>query len=294
MKYQHIAVAPCTVAIGAEVSGIDLARIDDAAFAEVRRALAEHQVLFFRDQHLDPAAHMAFAGRFGAMEVHEVFKPLEDFPQISVLEHDAERPPISDSWHSDVSYRSEPSMASILYARHIPPNGGDTLWLSACAAYDALSAPLQEFLCGLHAEHDFLGAYGSYFQQQEDGAERIARARRETPPVHHPLIVVHPLTGRRVLYVNPTFTTRVLELSPAESTGLLNLLFQHLLKPEFQVRHKWRRDDVAVWDNRATQHYATGDYYPDYRRMHRITVGGERPVGVADVTSVAPPVRAIG
>lgn len=294
MNYQHIAVAPCTVAIGAEVSGIDLARIDDATFAEVRRALAEHQVLFFRDQHLDPAAHMAFAARFGAMEVHEVFKPLEDFPQISVLEHDAERPPISDSWHTDVSYRPKPSMASILYARHIPPNGGDTLWLSACAAYDALSAPLQEFLCGLHAEHDFLGAYGSYFEQQEGGAERIARARRETPPVRHPLIVVHPLTGRRVLYVNPTFTTRVLELSPTESTGLLNMLFQHLLKPEFQVRHKWRRDDVAVWDNRATQHYATGDYYPGYRRMHRITVGGERPVGVADATTAAPPVRAIG
>ena len=291
MNYQHIAVTPSTVAIGAEVSGIDLAQVDDTAFAEIRRALAAHQVLFFRNQQLEPEAHMAFASRFGSMEIHEVFKPLAGHPEISVLEHDAERPPISDSWHTDVSYRPAPSMASVLYARHIPPNGGDTLWLSACAAYDALSPVLQDFLVGLRAEHDFLGAYGSYFATQEGGEERIARARRETPPVIHPVIVIHPITGRRVLYVNPTFTTRLLDLSRSESAALLDLLFRHLLRPEFQVRHKWRNDDVAVWDNRATQHYATGDYYPEYRRMHRITVGGDRPVGVS---SVPTPLRAAG
>ena len=120
----------------------------------------------------------------------------------------------------------EPALASVLYARHIPPNGGDTLWLSACAAHDGLSPPLQEFLAGLHAEHDFLQAYGSYFQGKEDGAERIRRAREETPPVVHPLIVVHPVSGRRVLYVNPTFTSRIVELSRSESAALLAMSFR--------------------------------------------------------------------
>ncbi|MGD9600364.1 MAG: taurine dioxygenase [Gammaproteobacteria bacterium] len=291
MIYRHITVTPVGVALGAEVSDISLAAVDDTAFAEIRHALTAHQVLFFRAQTLAPADHMAFARRFGALEVHEVFKPLDSHPEISVLEHDAQRPPISDSWHTDVSYRPQPSLASVLYARHIPPNGGDTLWLSACAAYDALSPALQEFLCGLEAEHDFLSAYGNYFAKQDGGAERIARARQETPPVVHPVVVVHPHSGRRVLYVNPTFTTRIIGLAAAESRAILDLLFRHLLKPEFQVRHRWRVDDVAMWDNRATQHYATGDYYPEYRRMHRITVGGDTPRGVRGEASA--PIRAV-
>jgi taurine dioxygenase len=291
MSYRHIEVTPVGVALGAQVAGVDLAALDDAGFAEIRHALTTHQVLFFSGQHLTPEDHMAFASRLGGMEVHEVFKPLAGHPEISVLEHDAERPPISDSWHTDVSYRPQPSIASVLYARDIPPRGGDTLWLSACAAYDALSPALQTFLCELEAEHDFLAAYGHYFARQEGGAERIARARRDTPPVVHPLVVVHPHSGRRVLYVNPTFTTRIVNLAPHESRAILDMLFQHLLKPEFQVRHRWRVDDVVVWDNRATQHYATGDYYPAYRRMHRITVGGDAPRGVA--AEAQPVMRAV-
>ncbi|MEQ8662842.1 MAG: TauD/TfdA family dioxygenase, partial [Gammaproteobacteria bacterium] len=126
-----------------------------------------------------------------------------------------------------------------------------------------------------------------------DGAARLERARRETPPVTHPVVVEHPVTGRRVLYVNPTFTARIVELAPAESRALLDLLFAHLLRPEFQVRLQWRVDDVAVWDNRATQHYATGDYYPALRRMHRITVGGDRPRAVTR-GAVAAAARAVG
>lgn len=280
MSYRLIEVTPVGVALGAAVSGVDLAALTDASFTEIRQALTKHQVLFFRGQTLTPEDHMAFASRLGGMEVHEVFKPLDGHPEISVLEHDRERPPISDSWHTDVSYRPQPSIASVLYARHIPPCGGDTLWLSACAAYDALSAPLRSFLCELEAEHDFLAAYGSYFARQEGGAERIARARRDTPPVVHPLVVRHPHSGRPVLYVNPTFTTRIVNLASNESRAILDMLFQHLVKPEFQVRHRWQVNDVVVWDNRATQHYATGDYYPEYRRMHRITVGGDAPRGM--------------
>lgn len=275
-------ISPRTCAIGADVHGIDLARrLDDVTFAALKSALHEHLVLFFHDQDLSPAAHIDFASRLGEMEIHEVFTPLDGHPEISVLEHDAERPPISDSWHSDVSYRPHPSMASVLYARHIPPVGGDTLWLSAYAAYAALSAPVRAFLDGLHAEHDFLQAYGPYFRGQPDGLERIRRAQTETPPVVHPLVVTHPVTGRKLLYVNPTFTSRIVDVSAAESEAILGMLFRHLLSPDFQVRFKWRNNDVAMWDNRATQHYATGDYYPEFRRMHRITVGGDAPVGVA-------------
>jgi taurine dioxygenase len=276
-----LTITPRTPAIGADVAGVDLGQpLDARTVGTLRDALHRHLVLFFRDQHMTPAAHLAFASHFGQAEIHEVFTPLEDYPQISVLEHDAARPPISDSWHTDVSYRPRPSLASVLYARSIPPLGGDTLWLSACAAHDALSEPLRDWLAGLTAEHDFLRAYGSYFLRQAGGAERMQRARAETPPVVHPVIVTHPVSGRRVLYVNPTFTARIVELSPRESDAVLRLLYEHLLRPEFQVRHRWQENDVAVWDNRATQHYATGDYYPAYRRMHRVTVGGDAPVGV--------------
>lgn len=293
MEYRQIRISPRTAAIGADIEGVDLGTIDDTTFAEVKSALHEHLVLFFHDQQLTPESHMALARRIGEMEVHEVFTPLEGHPEISVLEHDRERPPISDSWHSDVTYRPEPSMASVLHARHIPPSGGDTLWLSAYAAYDTLSEPLRVMLDGLHCEHDFLQAYGNYLAKKPDGAARIARAREETPPVEHPLVVVHPVTGKRLLYVNPTFTSRIVELSKSESDAILGMLFRHLLKPEFQVRFKWREDDVAMWDNRATQHYATGDYYPEYRRMHRVTVGGDQPRGVMDLEQAPPPIRAV-
>ena len=203
MNTDTIDLTPRTAAIGADVHGIDLANIDANTFATIKAALHEHLVLFFHDQALTPEAHMAVAARFGTMEVHEVFTPLEGHAEISVLEHDRERPPISDTWHSDVTYRPAPSMASVLYARDIPPNGGDTLWLSAYAAYDALSAPLQQMLDGLSCEHDFLQAYGSYFRTLPDGAERLRRAAEQTPPVVHPLVVVHPVTGEKTVVRQP-------------------------------------------------------------------------------------------
>jgi taurine dioxygenase len=281
MGHQKIRVTQLTAAIGAVIEGVDLSRpLDEDTFAAVKSALHEHLVIFFREQELSPESHMALASRFGAMEVHEVFKPLPEHPEISVLEHDADRPPISDVWHSDVTYRERPSMASFLHARSIPPVGGDTLWLSAYAALDALSPRLRSFLSELSAVHDFLKGYGSYFLKQEGGRERFLSAQKETPPVVHPVVVTHPVTRRDLLYVNPTFTSHLVDLSPSESAALLDMLFAHLLRPEFQVRFKWRVNDLAIWDNRATQHYATGDYYPEYRRMHRITVGGDRPVHV--------------
>ena len=293
MEQQSLEIQPRTVAIGADVYGVDLAQIDAPTFAKIKTALHHHLVLFFHEQRLTPEAHMAFAANFGEMEIHEVFTPLDNHPEISILEHDAKRPPISDSWHSDVTYRPDPSMASILHAQSIPPNGGDTLWLSAVAAYKKLSEPLKTMLEGLNCEHDFLQAYGSYFRKQADGPERIRRAQIENPPTIHPLIVIHPVTGEKVLYVNPTFTSRIVDLPRKESDAILKFLFEHLLQPEFQVRFKWTENDVAIWDNRATQHYATGDYYPEYRRMHRVTVGGDRPVGVSASHPPTTPIRAV-
>lgn len=276
---KKIEISPRTCAIGADVHGVDLgARLDDATFFALQAALHEHLVLFFHDQDLPPDAHLDLASRFGQAEIHEFFTPLGGRPEISVLENDADRPPISDSWHSDVTYREKPSMASILYARSIPATGGDTLWLSAYAAFEALSEPVRVFLSTLTAEHDYLQAYRPLLQAMEDGSERVRRAAEDLPPVRHPVVVTHPVTGRRLLYVNPTFTSRIVELSASESESILGMLFKHLLSPDFQMRFKWRENDVAMWDNRATQHYATGDYYPAFRSMHRITVGGDRPV----------------
>lgn len=278
MTFDTCKVRPLTRHIGAEIEGVDLRKpLDDATWQELRRALHEHLVVFFRDQRLHPEEHTALALRFGRPEVHEVFPPLDGFPHISVLEHDRDHPPVSNVWHSDVTFRIEPSMVSILNARVIPPAGGDTLWLSAYAALEGLSPALRDFVSGLSAVHDFIHAYGGYFLAQEDGTARYRRAQDENPPVEHPVVVHHPVTGRPLLYVNPTFTSRIVGLKRQESRALLDLLFAQLQTPEYQVRHQWREHDVAIWDNRATQHYATADYYPHRRRMHRITVGGARP-----------------
>lgn len=284
MEYEHIKVYPRTVAIGADIDGVSLSQLSDEIFEEIKLALHKHLVLFFHDQKLTEQQHMACASRLGEMEIHEVFTPLAGHPEISVLEHDEQRPPISDSWHSDVSYRAKPSMASVLYARTIPAIGGDTLWRSAYAAFDDLSEALQLFLEKLHAEHDFLQAYGDYLKKQDGGLDKIRQAQINTPPMIHPLIVKHPITQKKLLYVNPTFTSRIVELNRNESDTLLRFLFTHLDKPEFHVRLKWRENDLVIWDNRATQHYATGDYYPQYRRMHRITVGGDQPLGCDNIS----------
>ena len=293
MNNRSIEILPHTLAIGADVAGVDLSQLDDALFAAIKAALHQHLVLVFPDQHLSAETQMAVAARFGQMEIHEVFTPLEGHPEVSVLEYDAERRPFNDVWHSDVTYREQPSLASLLYAREVPAIGGDTLWRNAYAAYDALSGPLQGLLENLTAEHDFLHAYGRLFRAQDDGAERIRRAQIDNPPVIHPVIVLHPVTGKRLLYVNPTFTTRIQELGEAESDAILKLLFEHLQKPEFHVRVRWRQNDLVMWDNRATQHYATSDYYPAYRCMHRITVGGDRPRSVHEHAASASPIRAV-
>jgi taurine dioxygenase len=278
MAYQHFEAKPITPAIGAELIGLDLGQpLSDEAFAELKTAIHKHLVVFFRNQSMGAEDHMGLASRLGEMERHEILQPHPEHPVISVLEHDADRPPISDVWHTDVSYRERPSMFSVLYARVVPELGGDTLWRSAYAAFETLPKALKNAIDDLEAEHDILKGYANFLLEKEGGRERYLRIQAESPPVVHPVVATHPVTGRELLYVNPTFTRRIIGMPESESAALLDLLYRHYERPEFHVRWRWAADDVAIWDNRATQHYATGDYYPNYRRMHRITIAGDRP-----------------
>jgi taurine dioxygenase len=276
-----------TPAIGAEISGLDLARLDDDGFAVLHRTLLDRLVIVLRDQALSPEDHLAFARHFGELEPpHPVFAHLPAHPQVSVLENKDGQGIYNDEWHTDVTFRALPALGSILYAKVIPESGGDTLWASLHAAYDALAAPVQRMIEGLRAQHDIFGGgpyqrtpnYRDIVMARPDGAERLSRIQAEFPPVSHPVVRTHPETGRRALFVNRSFTTRIEGLSRLESDWLLGMLLEHAEQPAFQMRHSWREGDLVMWDNRCTLHLAVMDYAPARRVMHRVTVLGDRPV----------------
>lgn len=270
-----LTINPLTPTLGAEVFGIDLTRpLSDAEVAAIRRALLDHQVIFFRDQALDHAQHLALGRHFGALHVH----PLKQsghpqFPELLRIHGDehSKRVPGED-WHSDVSCEAHPPMGSILHLHEVPATGGDTMFASMYAAYDALSAPMQHFLEGLTAVHDggkpWLG-YG------------YAMPETPYPRNEHPVIAVHPETGRKLLFVNRGFTTRIPQLSKAEGEALLQMLYRHVENPRFMCRFRWRANSVAFWDNRCVQHQAVWDYFPARRSGWRVTIDGTRPVAAA-------------
>ncbi len=263
-----------TGAIGAVVEGLDLAQpLQPPTRAALEGALVEHQVLFFRDQRLTPVTQRDFAANFGALHIHPLYPPSEEAPEVIVLDTHPGNPPDSAIWHSDVPFIETPPMGSVLAAKLLPPVGGDTLWLSCRAAFAALSPPLQRMLDGLMAENDFTKSFdpSRYTEAQWQAA------KRKNPPVAHPVVRRHPVTGAPGLYVNESFTTRILGVTPKESDALLRFLFAHLAQPEFVVRWHWRLGDVAFFDNRLTQHYATADYLPHRRVMHRATILGDKP-----------------
>lgn len=276
-------VRPSAPAIGAEISGVDLARIDDTAFGVVHTALMAYHVIFFHDQQLGNAALAAFARRFGEPQpaAESSFGKLDGFPEIDVLDYDASRPPYvtKEMWHTDFSGRARPTLGSVLYALEVPASGGDTIWVSLAAAYDALSKCMKNYLSGLHAEHCTIKAFGddirSHLRRDEAGQKRF-EAMQALPPALHPVVCTHPLSGRKLLYLNEGYTTRLVGVERKEGDAVLNYLFEHLRTPEFQVRHRWRAGDVVVWDNRITQHYALADY-SERRLMHRITIKGGIP-----------------
>ncbi len=262
-----------TAHCGAEVRGIDLARsLDGQTVESLVAALAEHGVLFFRDQNLTPPQQKGLGRRFGELHLHPMWPRLvEGHPEVMEVFSDENTVRIAgEHWHSDVSCDAEPPMGTIFYMLETPPVGGDTLFANACAAYEALSEPVRQLITGLTAEHDGEKSYGrGYGEKVEKG--------RTFPKNVHPVVRTHPVSGRKGLFVNPTFTTRIVELCPHESDAVLALLYRQIEQPEFQCRFRWEPGSVAFWDNRSAQHHAMWDYYPNRRRGLRVTIKGDAP-----------------
>ncbi|MER5263177.1 TauD/TfdA family dioxygenase [Actinosynnema sp. NPDC002837] len=246
-------------ALGAEISGIDLNTLTDEQFDLIRDRLLRHQVVFLRGQgNLTPQAHIDFGRRFGEVELHPYLPRLESHPEIVVI--DSEDGAKVDVWHTDMTFHESPPIASVLHLNELPPHGGDTMWTNQCLVYESLSAPLRDLVDGLTAIHTI-----------RVGDEFSSRAE-------HPVVRVHPETGRRSLYLNRLFTSHIPQLSRNESDALLEYLFRFSEGPQFTCRFRWQPGDVAMWDNRVTQHYAVNDYR-ERRRGQRITVLGDVPTG---------------
>ena len=272
-----IAVTPMAGALGAEVHGIDLSsELDPPTAAEIRRLLVEHEVIFFRDQDITPAQQRALALSLGPVQTHPAYATVDGYPEITILESTAEKPTRIEAWHTDMTFREHPPMATILRAVVTPDRGGDTLWASASAAYEALSPEMQVFLGGLTAVHDFSHGFKESLAEP-GGRERLADAVAANPPVRHPVVRTHPESGRKILYVNSLFTTHIEGLQARESDAILAFLYSHLSTVEFSCRFQWRPHSIALWDNRSTQHKPVNDYFPRHRLMHRITVDGDQP-----------------
>ena len=272
MTYTALRIEKLTPHVGAEVHGVDLSQpLDERTFKEVHDALIDNGVIFFRDQHLTPEQQKDFGRLFGELHVHPAAPALlEGHPEILVIHADEKSKRVAgEVWHSDVSCDPEPPMGSILYMHELPPVGGDTLFASMYAAYDALSEPMKRFVEGLTAWHDGEHVYRGRYGLKDEG--------KTFPRAEHPVVRTHPVSGRKALYVNRGFTTRIAQLTRPESDALLEFLYQHVETPEFHCRFRWQVSSVAFWDNRCVQHHAMWDYFPQRRHGHRVTVRGDKP-----------------
>jgi taurine dioxygenase len=271
--YGSFGVTPVGTAIGAQVEGVDLRNdISRALKDDLNWALLDWKVLFFRDQPIAPEQQRHMASQWGELELHP-FLAAGDLPEVVRFAKDERTKGTENIWHSDVTWRQVPSLGSILRAVKVPPRGGDTMWADMALAYDGLPDEVRSRVDGLTAVHDFSETFGRGMAPDE-----LAKMRAEYPPAEHPVIRVHPETGRRTIYVNEIFTSRILGLEPEESDTLLRLLCAQARVPEYQCRFRWEPDSVAFWDNRSTQHYAISDYWPQERVMERVTIVGDRPV----------------
>lgn len=277
---KSIQVSPLSPALGAEIGGLDIAAgIDDRQFAELRQAFIDYGVIFLRDQDITPDQHIAFAERWGRINVNRFFHPVDTHPKIAEVRKEPEQKAnIGSSWHTDHSYDEIPAMGSILYAREVPEVGGDTLFASQYTACAALSEGLRQMLSTMQAEHSSRHAFGeaAYVDSDaEDLGGRLGNTEAALQDARHPVIIRHPLSGRPALYVNGDFTVRFAGWSQEESQPLLTYLYAHARRNEFTCRFHWRNGSLAIWDNRATQHCALNDYQGVGRLMHRITIEGE-------------------
>ena len=272
---RKIRVQPFSPVLGAEVRGIDLANgLDEEGYREIRSALGQFGVLFFKEQsEIPPALQIAIGRMFGALHMHPAAPQMPGFPELFVI-HTQRDSKVANGefWHSDVSCDEEPPLGTLLQIHVLPEIGGDTLFANMCAAYEALSAPFKQMLAGLTARHESEHVYRGRYSDR--GVEDQGK---HYPKATHPVIRTHPETGRKAMFVNRTFTTRIPELSRAESDAVLALLFDHCEQIDFQIRFRWEKNDVAFWDNRSVMHRAVWDYWPHERKGRRVTIRGERP-----------------
>lgn len=278
-QFTRFRLTPYTPIIGAVIDGFDLKEAGDENLrTDLRRALADYQVLFFRNQSLTPEQQIEVARIFGDPDKAKAyFKRHESSELIELIEFKPGLPGYgTDQWHADISFVANPPTGTVLYARDVPAIGGDTAWASGTYVYDRLDPALRSYLETLEAVHSIEhSGWPEWFLTQPDGEERYRRARAEHLPVVHKVVQVHPLTGRKFVYVSPNFTLRIRGLSRQESDALLAFLFSLFEKPEAQARWRWENNAVAIWDNRATVHYAVTDY-SEYRLLHRVTFGEDR------------------
>jgi taurine dioxygenase len=286
-----VTVTKVGVPLGAEIGGIDLrCGMSNEQFTAISDALVEHELIIFRNQDITSEKLIEFGRRFGELTVHP-FAPNEGkhAPELIKFRNDEKTPPFgTDVWHSDETFRAEPPMATILCAKEVPAVGGDTMFASMSAAYEGLSDRMQQFISGLEGIHD-MKPFRPLFGESDEERKKLQYFELMYPPQLHPVVRIHPVSGRKVLFVNPQFTVGINGMEEYESRALLNLLFQQARVPEYQFRHHWQPHTIAMWDNRSTQHYAIHDYYPQRRYMERVTIkGGGAVVGVprADVTRI--------
>ena len=278
-----VKVRPISGHLGAEIEGVDLAKLDDETFAAVHRVFLDHAVIVFRDQQLTYEDQISFGRRFGELDVHPIAIGMEEHPEIiRVLKPAGERASFGTSWHSDNTFFEKPSMASILYGVTLPPYGGDTLWSSMERAYEALSPGMKKILEGLIAVHSASSAYDPKVTGEAKYRGEAAINYRHSDvidqEVEHPVTRTHPETGRKSIFVNAMFTQRIVGLSQREGDAILHFLYEHATRPEFTCRLRWQPGTIVVWDNRCTQHYALDDYESFERLMYRLSVQGDRPV----------------
>jgi taurine dioxygenase len=261
-----------------EIGGIDLRQeLSNDTIAEIRHTLAQWKVVFFRDQDITTEQHLAFARRFGELEVHPFAPSKPNYPEVLAITHDENGPGKENVWHSDVTWRLEPSLGSILLNKECPSIGGDTLFADMESAYDGLPEHIKDRVDGLTAVHDF-GNFRAGMRKRGASEEQIDAFNAKYPNPEHPVIRTHPETKRRSIYVNAAFTKHIVGVDEQESRSLLDLLFRQAHLPEYQCRFRWQQHSIAFWDNRSSQHYAVSDYWPNNRSAERVTIIGDKPV----------------
>lgn len=267
----NITVSPLTPAIGAEIGNIDLRKVSSDEIADIRAALLEYKVVFFRDQTLTQAEHISFAREFGDLEIHPATPKSQSNPEVLHIAHGPESKGKENFWHSDVTWREKPSLGSILKAVEVPAVGGDTLFANMVMAYELLPDDIKEVITGRVAVHDIARVFAGRLNKS---AEEL---RERYPPMEHPIVRTHPETGESVLYVNTAFTSHIKDMEEGDSARLLRKLYRTAANPEIQCRFRWQPGSLAFWDNRASQHFASSDYFPQVRKMERVTIAGDRP-----------------